>query len=79
MADRVFRWGESGLREKGCSLMDPFIWGFVRGGAAATAMGSPFLAAAFVHEGHPNYGWLVFAGGLLMLALFVVNERRRPW
>lgn len=59
--------------------MGPFMWGFVRGGSATMAIGSPFLAAAFVHEGHPNYGWLVFAGGLLMLALFVVNERRRPW
>lgn len=59
--------------------MDPFIWGFVRGGSATMAIGSPFLVAAFAYYGHVWYAVAMMVGCLAMIALFVVNESRRPW
>lgn len=59
--------------------MDPFLWGFVRGGAVTMAFGLLPLAAYAAHAGCQWLAWLCFGGTLLMLAVFVANERRRPW
>lgn len=58
--------------------MDPFIWGFVRGGSATLAIGSPFLAAYAAYAAGFWYGAVFALVGLGALALFVVNEGRRP-